>query len=283
MWEKKDVNIDSTNIFNEFSTDEKIKKEVELKEKEKKKNIWYYILSVSNFFVFINMILLLWFIVLFWYIFIQKDKTITDANYLKPVCWFFINDSWKYDTCWSVTSFIEDYKTKNDNLSKKDYIQNLDLIEKIYKNFKFIDSKEVNFLISKTKNKLRVLEILSEFDKIKNNFSPLNKTRILCKNIDISSDFIINVSCSAYSWNWDSKILWYSWKNSWQDVVDWTSISVASSFINFIEKIKDPKIFILEKPKQFSYSDIVNNDGYSRKTDFTLKLEYKNNNILLQK
>jgi len=55
---------------------------------------------------------------------------------------------------------------------------------------------------------------------------------------------------------------------------------VASSFINFIEKVENPNFFIIEKPKKFNFIEIVNNDGYTRKTDFKLKLKY--DNILLQ-
>lgn len=283
MWEKKDVNIDSTNIFDEFSADEKIKKEVELKEKQKEKNIWYYISTLSNFFVVINMIILLIFIIIFWYIYIQKDETITDASYLTPICPIFVSDQWNYENCSSVSSLINDYKTKNNNISKTYYEKNKELIEKIYQNFKFVDSKEVHFLISRTKNRLKVLEILSEFDKIKYQYSPLSKTIISCEGINISSDFTLNIKCSAYSWNWDDEILWYSWKNTWQDIVNGTSISVASSFINFIEKMENSNFFILEKPKQFNSIDIVNDYWYAKKTDFNLKLKYNNNNNILLK
>jgi len=36
--EKKEINIDSTNIFDEFGVDEKLKKEINSVEKEKSKN-----------------------------------------------------------------------------------------------------------------------------------------------------------------------------------------------------------------------------------------------------
>ena len=278
--EKKEINIDSTNIFDEFNVDEKLKEEIDSAEKQKNRDVWYYIFIVSNFFTYINMIILLIFVLLFWYIYMQNDESIKDASYLTPVCDIFIDDLWKYENCSSVSSLILEYKKDNKNIKNEYYKQNLPIIKTIYKNINFVNSKEVSFLYSKTKNKLRVLEILSEFDKIKNNFSPLNKTLIKCEDITISHDFIIDMHCSAYSWIWDSEILWYSWKNNWQDKVKWTSISVASSFINFIEKLENPKFLILEKPKKFSFIEIINNNGYTRKTDFKLRLKY--NNILLQ-
>ena len=278
--EKKEINIDSTNIFDEFGVDEKLKKEINSVEKEKNKNIWYYIFIISNFFIYINMIILLIFILLGWYIYIQNDKSIENISYLNPVCDIFVDDLWKNENCSSVSSLILGYEKDNEIIKNKYYKQNLPLIKIIYKNINFINSKEVSFLISKTKEKLRVLEILSEFDKLKNTFSPLNKTLIKCEDLNISSNFVIDMQCSAYSWVWDSEILWYSWKNNWQDKVKWTSISVVSSFINFIEKVENPKFLILEKPKKFSFVEIINNNGYTRKTDFKLKLKY--NNILLQ-
>jgi len=98
-----------------------------------------------------------------------------------------------------VSSLILEYKKDNKNIKNEYYKQNLPIIKTIYKNINFVNSKEVSFLYSKTKNKLRVLEILSEFDKIKNNFSPLNKTLIKCEDITISYDFIVDMHCSAYS------------------------------------------------------------------------------------
>jgi hypothetical protein len=98
-----------------------------------------------------------------------------------------------------VSSLISEYENNNKTINDKYYKQNLPLIKTIYENFSFIDSKEVSFLINKTRDKLRVLEILSEFDKLKNTFSPLSKTIIKCENINISSDFIIDIQCSTYS------------------------------------------------------------------------------------
>ncbi|MDQ7022319.1 MAG: hypothetical protein Q9M97_02105 [Candidatus Gracilibacteria bacterium] len=206
-----------------------------------------------------------------------------EISYLNPICEVFVEDSGNYENCSSVSALITDYENNNNIIIKKYYNENIKLIEKIYRSIKFEDSKEVSFLINKAKNKLKILDILSEFDKIKNNYSPLNKTRISCENINIGSDFILDIECSAYSGEWDDEILGYSGNNKGKDIVKGSSISVASSFINFIEKLENPKFFILDKPKQFTFIEIVNNEGYVKKTNFKLKLKYKNNNILLQK
>jgi len=282
MWEKKDVNIDSTNIFDEFWVDEKLKEEIKWIEKEKNKDTTYYISTTSNFFTFVNMIILLFFMIFGAYIYIQNDESINNVSYLTPICDILVDDKWYIDGCSSVSALTIEYEKLNKKLEEDYYNQNLPLIESIFKNLRFIDSKEVSFLINKTKDKLRVLDILSEFDKMKNDFSPLNKTRIKCIDLNINVENEITMECSAYSGVWDWNILWYSWKNKWLDKVYWTSISVASSFINFIEKQENPKFLILEKPKKFNFVEIVDNNGYTRKTDFKLKLKYINNNISSQ-
>ncbi len=278
--EKKEINIDSTNIFDEFSWNEQIREEIKVSEKEKKKTFSYYAYIVNNFIVFVNMFFLLFFIILWWYIYIQNDKTIKNIGYLNPICNLFVNDKWNNENCSSVSWLIEEYEKENSDISTKLYEQKKILLEIIYENFKFINSKEINFLISKAQNRLKVLEILSYFDKIKNEFSPFSKTRILCSNINVSSDFIVEMQCTTYSWNWDWQILWYSWKNKWQDKVEWTSISIASSFINFLEIRKNSKFTVIDRPTKFNFIDIVNDHGYTKKTDFKLKLKYDNNNIL---
>jgi len=277
MWEEKDINIDSTNIFDEFGVDDKLKKEVEWIEKEKEKDVVYYIWVTSNFFTFMNMIMLLLFVMWGTYFYVQNDDYMKDSVYLTPVCKIFVDDKWEYDDCSSVSSLIVDYDKKNKELINKYYKRNIPLIESIYKNLRFVDSREVSFLLNKTKNKLKVLDILSKFDKIKNDFSPLNKTRIKCEEININSNNEFTIKCSAFSWVWDWEILWYSWSNKWKNKVEWTSISVASSFINFIEKINNSNFIILEKPRKFSFVEIVDNNGYTRKTEFKLKLKYINN------
>jgi hypothetical protein len=91
------------------------------------------------------------------------------------------------------------------------------------------------------------------------------------------------MNCSAFSWNWDSRILWYSWKWVWQNNVSGTSVSVASSFINFIEKKENSNFILLDKQKKFTSVEVINDNWYTKKTDFKLKLKFSNNNIWLKK
>jgi Txe/YoeB family toxin of Txe-Axe toxin-antitoxin module len=62
------------------------------------------------------------------------------------------------------------------------------LIEQIYKTENFIKSKEVVFLDTITKTKLRPLEILEAFDKLKYNYDNNLQERIKCEDFSISSE-----------------------------------------------------------------------------------------------
>jgi hypothetical protein len=57
----------------------------------------------------------------------------------------------------------------------------LSLVEKVYANSNLLFSKDISFLLDKTDNKMRPLDILEEFDKLKNEFEPINKSRIQCQ------------------------------------------------------------------------------------------------------
>jgi hypothetical protein len=63
--------------------------------------------------------------------------------------------------------------------------------------------KEKDFLLSKTKERLRVLNILEEFEKLKNNYNFVDKSKITCKDITIDSNKIFKANCEAYSSLWD--------------------------------------------------------------------------------
>jgi hypothetical protein len=53
--------------------------------------------------------------------------------------------------------------------------------------------------------------------------------------------------------------------------------------MNFLEKKEKSKFVLLNKQKIFEFVEIIDDEGYTRRTDFKLKLKYKNNNISLQK
>jgi hypothetical protein len=54
-------------------------------------------------------------------------------------------------------------------------------------------------LEGKTESKLKILKILEQFDKIKNDFEPMEKDKIKCHNIEINNQNIFKTKCEAFS------------------------------------------------------------------------------------
>jgi hypothetical protein len=71
----------------------------------------------------------------------------------------------------------------------------------------FIYSKEVSFLLDRSKNRVKPTEILAKFDDIKNKFDPQEKSKIQCYNITINKERLLTMSCEAYSSDWDENII----------------------------------------------------------------------------
>ena len=278
MSQENEKQIDATNIFDEFAADEDLKQEVEKIKISRQKNSYYYLNLVNKFFGTINFLAFLAFIVLWIYIYIQKDSTMKNISYLNPVCQVFVHDLGEEYNCSSISALTKTYEQKVKNIKWEVFTTNLQLIPSIYSVYNSIFSKDITFLIDRTENKLRPLKILDVFDRLKNEFEPVSKSRIRCTNVNISSDYTLDIDCSVYTSFWD-KILWYSWKYSSKDFVHWTAVSKASSFINFLEK-QDSDFYIVEKPKKFSVSNIVDEVyWFTKQASFHLKLKYKNNNI----
>ena len=144
----------------------------------------------------------------------------------------------------------------------------------------FVLSKEIMFLLDKSENRLQPLDILSEFDALKNAFEPVNKAKIQCSNIDIQKNGTIDMMCEAYSSRWDRNIIGVSWSTKQSTKTKGTSISIASSFINYIEKNAQGFVLV-EKPKSFGYEEVVDGSGFTRKTPFNITLTVQNSPIWL--
>jgi hypothetical protein len=88
------------------------------------------------------------------------------------------------------------------------------------------------------------------------------------------------MSCDAFSSSRDTLIIWPEWKPDKKLRVTGTSISLASSFINFLE-INSEKFTIIDKPTEFSFDEVVWVWKYTRKTSFDFTLKLKTTNIWL--
>jgi len=270
----KNNKVDKSNIFDEFVGDTSLMDEVNKIKKENNRDIFYYIANVASV---LQTIFWLWFIVwiiLFLYIFIQNNDKLNNSNILDPFCPVFLSDiqkSWTF--CSSISWLNNNYDTELSNL-KTNQVQNiLSILEKLYSVKNFTKTKDVIFLADKSDSKLKVLSILEEFDNLKNGFDPVEKEKIQCNYIQIdSSKQIISMNCAAFSawfWKW---IRWFD--GTTNNTLKWTSLSLANSFLNYIDKNSE-YFNILDRQKIFRSENIVwNKTNFTNKTAFVLKLKY---------
>jgi hypothetical protein len=143
----------------------------------------------------------------------------------------------------------------------------------------FLESKEIIFLKNISKSKLDVTWVLVELDRLVSTFESSAKDKLKCSNVEITSDYKVNMKCEALSAWYDKYIKWFNWNTD--SYVWWTSISYANSFLNFL-KIEPSKFVILSEPKTFNSSKLLlNKDWFTDKTNFDLELQYNPDNNLL--
>jgi len=272
--------INESNIFKELSWEldfwnvwdwELDSKLVEIKDAN------YYLRLTSKILLYVNLLFIFIIFVLFLYVKIQKNETLLENSSINPICsillWSEISSHESTD-CSSVYALSNKYKASVNSLVDEQTKKIIDIIPNLVTVKNFTLSKDVKFLLNKTQNRLKPLIILEEFDKIKNKFASWDKWQIKCSGISINSDNLLSISCTAYTSDWNSKIPTFeAWK-----FVSWTSISLASNFVNYIEKEWE-SFEIINKPKSFSLEDYSWNWYYTKKTDFNLNLKYRNNNI----
>jgi len=270
--------LNTTNIFDEFDVTEEEQKQEELN----KKDLFFFLNTIWNFFKYINLVLLIFILFAGIYLYIQKSdwELMDNKDYLNPIC--SILTWWEEIFNWENCSSITILNKKIDDKIKKLKEEEFKLITKtLINNFELYNtsnSQEALFLLDKTKNKNNPYKILEEFESLKSEFSWLNPTKLQCKNISINKNNL-SIKCSTFSeWLWQWDIPWFNWELS-VNKIHWTTRTMASSFINFIEKSN--KFIVKNKPKSFSIKPYFWEFSYSYKTDFTLELELnKQNNKL---
>lgn len=281
-WEEKDVldTIDSSNIFDEFEAWE-LKEELQAKKPIENKNMYDY-LSITAW-VISTIFWLSLFIVwgLYWYIHIQSDISKDNSSLFAPVCKVFIWDTPNTNSdgnCVSISYLDKHYNDELTALKSNQFSESLGLIEQIYKTENFLKSKEVVFLESITKNKLRPLEILDAFDTLKYNYDSSLQERIICKWFSITNEGLLTASCEAYSGWFEDNIKWFDGTDN--DRVSWTSISIANSFLNYIDK-QSNDFTLIDRQKTFKSTWIFSDFTYlTKKTTFELTLQYNKDNLV---
>lgn len=152
------------------------------------------------------------------------------------------------------------------------------MIEPLYTTIDFLNSGEVSFLLDKTHTRLKPFDILEEFDRLKNEFETQDKTALSCYDIVIQDD-VMTVNCDTYSSDWDSSIRLPNGETS--PLIGGTAISRATSFLDFIEQ-ESNILNISQKQKQFSLQSVSGeNLWYTKKTTFSLQLQYSQNSLSL--
>lgn len=279
MVENKDQteqNLKESDIFEWFTADAELLQEVDEFEQKQSKDMYDYANMSWNGFKVMNILLFVSILVLWAYIYIQKDDQMSDAPLLAPICGLFLWDSYTWDSCASISFKKSELSSVIEETKSKQLVAIGNVIQPLYLSTDFVNSSEVVFLYDKTKTRLKPLSILEEFDRLKNQFENADKSALECSNIEIK-DNIMSAKCDAYSSDWDKTIVLPDGNASSR--IGGTSISIASSFLDYIEN-NSSTLRVLEKPKYFSSENVAGeNGGYTKKTTFFLQLEY-NDTIL---
>lgn len=270
--------LNTSNIFDEFDVDDETRQEIE--KINIKKDPIYFISKISSFMRTLNFLLFFIIIIVLSYIFVQKTEStfFEQKDYLAPFCtilnWF---DYQSWSTCSSLTISLNNINKKNKQLEKKYLLKIIPIITKSYEIENIQNSQKALFIINKSKNKNNPINILNEFDKLKNQFRGIEKQKMTCNKINIHND-ILEARCSTFSTAWHTGIPWLKWEKS-VDRIEGTSISLASSFLNFIDK--NDTFSLMEEQKTFNRIPYFWEGNYIYKTDFRLKIKYIKSNLVL--
>jgi hypothetical protein len=281
MQEENKNNQDIWNIFDDFSIDDNLKKEVQSEEQKASKDIFFYLWKTNIVFSGLNVILVLLLIIASSYIFIQRISTPWMYSFLEPLCSIFV---WRADIynawCSSVTYALNDYNIilQNEEKSQADIL--IPLVQDIYAIEDFFTSRRVTFALDTSVSRLRPLEILESFDLLQSDFAPIDKLEVFCPEISINNVGVIDFTCQAHSSNWDRSLtrLQDGIRIQTEDI--WgTSISKAINFIDFIENSPWSRFRIIERPLSFS-AESVQFWNYTRRTSFRFTAEYQSEALI---
>jgi len=277
-----DDNLDDawSNIFDEFTQDDSLLQEVDQIKEERNRDVFYYLVNTTKIFKILFILSLIWLSMVYGYIYVQNklyEWNSVDNQLLWPFCYILLGDI-KHDSltfCTSITTLNDIYKKDLENIKNSQKNSIVSVVKKVYEIENFTKTKDVLFLSDKTDNKLKILEILEEFDNLKNEFAKVDKQIIQCSSFEINSeDKILSMKCNAYSAWFETWIRWFDWKNDNNSALKWTSITIANSFINFVN-LESKTFRVINRQKLFKAENIVwSETGFTSKTPFTLKLKY---------
>lgn len=271
---EKNDNIDSSNIFDEFIDDSALIDEVAKTKKDINKDKFYYLKKAWLFLQSLFIILIVVSLLLYWYIYIQKNENLSNSKILDPFCYIILWNITKNETYCSSLWYLKVFYTNDiKELKEKNTKKIIEILEKLYEVENFNKTKEVIFLLDKSETKLKIISILKEFDNLKNTFDKIDKQKVQCNNLELDSkNNLLSMTCNAYSAGYEKWLRWVDWTND--ITLKWSSISVANSFINFIEQ-KSDLFNVIDRQKVFkSEITLWEKTDFTNRTTFNLKLKY---------
>lgn len=227
-----------------------------------------YLKMLNNTVKGLNVLVLLSLVFTMWFIFISKTETST-FSYLNPVCKVFV---WEVPLSDEGCSGVAYYENYYDNLlNERKYTtlaKVLPLIKDKFSNENYLKSIEVQLLLDKTSAKIKPTDIISDFDKIKDEAAWNSKTSIECSNLNISNDWTFDVKCSFYSYGFNTDV---AKETNIYNI--WTSMTRAANFQKELDA--SDKFTIIEKQRSFNNTDVTDSVyGYQYKTDLNIKAKY---------
>lgn len=273
---KNEVN---TNIFEDFTSNATLKEDVKKLEKDKNKDSSYYISLTSSILKIFNTIFLVIILVLVSYVYIQKKEEALDFSFLNPICSFIIGDIpyEKYGNCEGVRVMKKLYAQDIAKAKEEQYTSISLIIWDIYTRENFLFSREITFLLDRSRNRVTPLKVLAQFDKRKNQFEWIEKSRIQCKDISISEESILTMMCDAYSADWEKGFIGFD-ANKSNKTLEGTSITAANSFLNFLE-MNAPEFALINRQKKFGIENVTSEWYYTKKTSFKLELRFDRSSL----
>lgn len=165
---------------------------------------------------------------------------------------------------------------KNSELSKIEKTQAEEIASiftDLYSKNNFHLSRKMVFLLDSSINRLKPTQILSEFDRLKNMYSSIDKSEITCFDIEISEKNILSLSCDVFSSDWDNAVVVFKDGIKTKKSGGGTSITKAASFIDFLRFYDESPFTVLQQDEDFSSVE-VQNPPYTQKTSIELVLQY---------
>ena len=269
------------NILEVFSKDMMREKKKELQENLAGKDQVYYIGKLTLAFKSLFFLFLFISITLTTYSYIQKNEEASDLWYFDSICWIFLGTEAKnlHGSCGSLASVKKEYDERIDKVKDEQAQSITNLLDRVYALDNFLFTEDISFLLEKSSAKLPVTKMLQEFSQLKDAFVSTKWVyTIECSEVALNNNWEMILSCTAYTSDWsDSNIIWFNGQITGWNKISWTSITVASSFINYI-KNQANEFKILEATNLYSFSDNIEEwkERYTKSTDFELTLKYTN-------